>query len=330
LGGALCTSTVFAGPFGWGGGDNAPTRNVSVKPAVALGQPVAKPSIGTRMYNSVAQTGASVAEAITPQTKVIPVADPIGLDTPATGLTTETHLQSGQLHERNGRFAAAEDQYRRALAKSPNDLSVLLHLGRLFDRQEKYNEAIGTYEHAIKTYADSAVARNDLGLCYARMGEIGRATAMLEQAVAKAPANQMYRNNIATVLVDQGRSDLAFQHLAQVYPKAVAHYNVGVLLYKQEEMADAAMHFQAASQLDPRMNGAAQLAARLAPPRPTGNFQTVAATTTRRASDDVNIPAVRQPVVRQVKPRSTSAPLAPTPATAPDDWNRPKRFPPAE
>ena len=54
----------------------------------------------------------------------------------------------------------------------------------------------------------------------------------LRQAVKLEPKRKLYRNNLATVLVDMGRTDEAWDELSSVHTPAVAHYNLGYLLYQ--------------------------------------------------------------------------------------------------
>jgi tetratricopeptide (TPR) repeat protein len=118
--------------------------------------------------------------------------------------------------------------------------------------------ATENYLEAVKYHPKEAIAFNDLGLCYARRQKYDEALAALQRAVELQPDRVLYRNNIATVLVVQGRIDEALQHLTDAHGAAVAHYNIGFLLNKRGQQAQALQQFALALQADPNMTDARQ------------------------------------------------------------------------
>src|SRR5690606_2539828 len=112
----------------------------------------------------------------------------------------------------------------------------------------------------------SALVWNDLGLCYARQKRHDEAIEMLDRAIKLQPHNKMYRNNLATVLVEVGRTDTAWSHLTAVNEPAVAHFNMGFLLHKQQQNDVAEQHLQMALQADPSLAAAQKLLAKIAGP----------------------------------------------------------------
>jgi tetratricopeptide (TPR) repeat protein len=75
------------------------------------------------------------------------------------------------------------------------------------------------------------------------------------------PLNKLYRNNLATALVELGRADKAFQHLMAVHGEAVAHYNLGFLLWKAKKPEEARQQFLAALAVDPSLTPARKVLA---------------------------------------------------------------------
>jgi hypothetical protein len=85
----------------------------------------------------------------------------------------------------------------------------------------------------------------------------------IDRAIRLKPQNPLYRNNMAMVLVDVGQMGLAYEYLTAIYPEAIAHYNLGYLLAKKGQTAEAARHFTMAAEKDPSMLAARQWLAKL-------------------------------------------------------------------
>jgi len=207
-----------------------------------------------------------VASALTIEPKVIKAPDPVRLVGNTTHVGYEVHLEAGRFFENQGQFDRAQDQYRRALEKEPNQLETLLSLGRLFDRVGNLPQAALIYQQAIAAHPESAVAHNDLGLCFARQEKFKPATTEFSTAIEADPQNKLYRNNIATVLVELGRFDDAFSQLALAHGDVIAHYNLGYLVQQKAGPERARVHYEQALRLDPDFAPARQALLRWAAP----------------------------------------------------------------
>jgi len=313
-----------------------------------MGSP--KPAVthtwGSRLTGAIQSASNSVSQAMTVEPTRVPPVDPLDLSTGSKADTSGVLLAAARLHERRGNFPAAEQQYVAALRADKKNVPAMVQLARLYDRQEKYQQAVQVYQHAIQLEPQNPVALNDLGLCYARRNELRNAISHLERAISVAPHNRLYRNNLATVLVEMNNPRAAFEHLSAANTEAVAHYNIGVLLFKKGDAAAAAAHLQQATAKDPTLTQASHLLARVAPALPQRGaagayaenstdtpYRNVSATGPRETRPVQ--PGVQQggaqggawyPEVRQPEPswRSSSAgtsrraPAAPAPAP----WNR--------
>jgi tetratricopeptide (TPR) repeat protein len=190
-------------------------------------------------------------------------ADPLRLDQPTRKVGPEVHVGAAQLMENQGKFAEAEAHYQKALAASPNDVNALVGLARMHDRQGHPQKAVETYLRAYEAHPQSSLVLNDLGLCYARQRQFDPAIKALSRAAEFSPENPKYRNNLATVLVETGRIQEAVQTMSVGSSAAVAHYNVGYLLYQKGQAAEATRHFQQALAIDPALMPAHQMLAQL-------------------------------------------------------------------
>lgn len=168
----------------------------------------------------------------------------------------ELYVATARLCEQSGKMAEAEQQYRLALAKNPDNLNALLGYARLCDHVGKPSEAIRLYERAAKLHPREVSVHNNLGLCYAKQDRLDEAVTAMRRATELDPKNRLYRNNIATVLVDQGKLREAFDHLKKGHNAAAAYYNMGYLLNKKGHTQAAMQHFELALRTDPSMNEA--------------------------------------------------------------------------
>jgi len=208
----------------------------------------------------------SVGDALTIKPKVIPAADATHLSTDPGPVGPDLYLSAARLMESRGQPAAAVVQYEKALSIDANHLPSLLGLGRLHHREGRMDDAIRTCLRATQAHPQSAIAYNDLGLCYSRLSRVESAIKTLSTAVELEPDSKLYRNNLAAALVQAGRHQEALSNWTHVHGTAVAHYNLGYLLYKQGKKDAAREQFQLALEQDPPLRQAAQMLARLRPP----------------------------------------------------------------
>jgi Tfp pilus assembly protein PilF len=236
--------------------------------APGVGQQAPPLTLGQRIGAAFKRTG----EALTPKPRVIPAEDPLNLATQPKKVGPEIHVKWAQLFEQKGDTKTAIDHYQQALRVAPNDLKALVGLARLYDRAEQFDNATQAYERALRAHPNHAVVLNDLGLCYARQGDVARSLNALSKAVDADPGSKLYRNNLGTILIERGLPDEALRHFIVASGEPAANYNVGVLLYKKGDPAAAARYLRRAAQLDPSLESAHALLARLEPAAPANNI----------------------------------------------------------
>ncbi|MHB8866784.1 MAG: tetratricopeptide repeat protein, partial [Pirellulaceae bacterium] len=212
-----------------------------------------------KVGGAIKKAGASVGGALTMKPKVVKAADPLALDNMPKDISIDLFYQSGRLAESNGNPAAAIKQYERGLEEQPNHLPCLISLARLYDRQDNFDKAEKLYRRALETEPDNAMVHNDLGLCLARHNRADDAVSSLRQAIRLEPSRELYRNNLATVLVEMRNIDAAYTELTAVHSPAVAHYNLGYLLYQAGDKVRARQEFTLARQADASLAAAQQM-----------------------------------------------------------------------
>ncbi len=280
-------------------------------------------STTSKIGSAVKKAGSSIKGALTLKPKVIKAGDPISLSSMPEQINVDVFYQSGRLAESKGNRAAAIKQYTRAVEEDPKHIPSLISLARLHDRAENFVEAEKLYRKAIETEPGNAMAYNDLGLCLARNGRDEESLVELRHAVSLEPDRELYRNNLATVLVDMGQVDAAWNELKGAHSPAVAHYNVGYLLYQNGDKQLAQRHFALAYKQDPTLSAAKNMLAELgdAPPVPA-----TAAEKVRFRVDDLMVEAPANasrsvqtsPVAMVVSPRELRR-VPPTDSSADDE-----------
>ncbi len=178
-------------------------------------------------------------------------------------LGPEVWVANGQLFESQGNYAKALDEYNKALQRESNNEAALLSIARLYGRQDQDAQAVEYFQKAIAANPSNAASHNELALLYKESGRATEAQTAIQKAIAIDPTNPLYRNNLAGVLVATGRGEEAVKQLEQVFPPAVANYNVAYLHFTNKNTAGAQQHLQIALQQDPNLKQARQLLDRI-------------------------------------------------------------------
>ncbi len=118
-------------------------------------------------------------------------------------------------------FPAASRAFKNALAKSPNDPTLLYLMGVTELEQGRLRPAIRFLEKAIRLAPKYAEAYNSLGVAFNQSQDGSRAIEAFSRAVAHDPDSFQARLNLAHTLNEANKSDRAlahFQHLADLRP----------------------------------------------------------------------------------------------------------------
>lgn len=126
-------------------------------------------------------------------------------DTPSsTGLMGEDpkgDLELGKKHYRENSFGLAEQHFRRAVEKGPNDLEAWVGLAASYDKLKRFDLADRAYAQAIRLAGPTPEILNNQGYSYLLRGDRQKARRTLLAARAKDPDNPYIQNNLN--LLDQ-------------------------------------------------------------------------------------------------------------------------------
>jgi Tfp pilus assembly protein PilF len=127
------------------------------------------------------------------------------------------YLGLAQIYERGRRFAEAENAARRAesmgASEEENEVAWYL-LGAIFERQEKYDAAEEFFRKVLGVNPRNAAVLNYYGYMLAERGvRLDEAVAMVERALEEEPNNGAFLDSLGWAYFKQNRLDLAEQYL---------------------------------------------------------------------------------------------------------------------
>ena len=251
---ASCCASL-SGPGSWFSGSTGNGGLASTLSNTGQGVTGQVKSMGTTMSTAMVKAKNIVTSPFAPSTDK---GDPTSLSNLPDSLGPEIWVTNGQLYESQSKYAKAQENYTKALTIEPTNQAALLSMARLHVRQQQYAEAEQMFVKALAGNPQADVY-NELASILQKQGRMAEAQSAVQQAIAAEPSSQRFRNNLAGMLVASGRSDEAVQQLSQVFPPAIASYNVAYLHFANQDLAGAQQYLQAALQADPNLKEARDL-----------------------------------------------------------------------
>ncbi|HUD71065.1 MAG TPA: tetratricopeptide repeat protein [Dongiaceae bacterium] len=176
----------------------------------------------------------------------------------ASGNTAETgnaHNNRGTTLLQAGKYEAAAEEFRKAIASGEDTGIARVNLGRTQYKMKDYDGAIATLEDHLRRKGASKDAENILGQIAFDRGRLDEAAEHYHRALATEPNFADARIGLGLLLDRQGRHDEAlaeFRKVVAVDPDyAEGHNNIGVVLKAQGKIDEAATAFRRAIAADP-------------------------------------------------------------------------------
>ena len=166
-----------------------------------------------------------------------------------TALNVGTELQA------RGRVDEAAAEYRRVLARDPDDALAHSNLGTALAALGRPAEAVEHYERALALAPEDADSHSNLGNALVALDRIDAAVESYRRALAIDPGSVEAHAALGMALHAAGRSEEAVGHLRRARdlgPPTVEILNLlGVALASQERLDAAAVEFRRALAVDP-------------------------------------------------------------------------------
>jgi Tfp pilus assembly protein PilF len=160
-------------------------------------------------------------------------------------------LAAGEDLEKSGFTAEAIRQLENARRHDPAVRGVSRHLAVLYDLQGEPIRAENEYRQALEEQKNNAELLNDFGYFHYRYNHLQMAESWLRIALTVDPKCKRAWVNLGQVLACQGRGEESFRAFAHVLRPAEACSNLGVLLAKQGNTAEARRVLEQALALEP-------------------------------------------------------------------------------
>jgi tetratricopeptide (TPR) repeat protein len=162
----------------------------------------------------------------------------------------------GRIHLEQGRLAAAQADFQRALKLQPDSAEVQANLGSTYFRMGNPAEARAHLEQAVRLDPGFSGAYYDLGVVLLQTGQPAAAAQQFTVALRLNPDYAGSQNNLGLALARMGRPAEAIPHyqaalrLKAAFPEA--WLNLGNAFFNLGRMTEAMGCYQAALRIDPR------------------------------------------------------------------------------
>jgi tetratricopeptide (TPR) repeat protein len=174
----------------------------------------------------------------------------------------EGYLVLGQAYRRQGYFAKAEEQLRRAVKLKPGNYDVQFNLGMVLARDGRTEEAIHELEAAKKLNPNAAGAHYELSHIYARMKDLNRAKEEIDAFQQARDQTEKARTfDLLRIKGDDFLRKGNAQDAANTYSEAIKinpgdpgiHYNLSLALAELGDNAGEKQQLEKAVKLGPTL-----------------------------------------------------------------------------
>jgi Flp pilus assembly protein TadD len=185
-------------------------------------------------------------------------------DPPPLTIGSKVFFAAGQLHEKEGNYLAAAEQYYNATKSDPQFVMAYNRLGIVYNRLRLFERATRAFESAIRISPDSAFLRNNLAFTHMLAGDYVEAERHLVDALRLKSDYKRVHSNLGVVYARTDRPEKAVDAFARVLPRDMAHCNLGVIYIADGRYADAERAFEKALEIEPTSRSARAQIDRLA------------------------------------------------------------------
>jgi tetratricopeptide (TPR) repeat protein len=168
---------------------------------------------------------------------------------PEPKLLPMTHFSAGNLFEKQGSYAQAIEQYRKAVELNAGFAAAYGRLGLCYMKVGQYDRAAQALKRAADLQPASAQLCNNLGFACLAQKNYAQAESWFGKALLAKPGYARARLNMAITLVQLKRDAEALGHLLVVVPEPIAQYNLGAMQLAVGRPVEARASFERALSL---------------------------------------------------------------------------------
>jgi serine/threonine protein kinase/tetratricopeptide (TPR) repeat protein len=166
------------------------------------------------------------------------------------------YVTLGDIHNENGKYDLAVQEFQRALQINPRDGSAVGGLARAYENAGRIADAEAAFQKAAALRPDYWDAYEELGLFYDRQNRYPEAIAQLQKASHLTPDNAQVYSNLGAVYLDTGNAaDIpkalaAFNKSIELSPSYGAYANLGYLYLQQHRFDESVAMTEKALQIN--------------------------------------------------------------------------------
>ncbi len=165
------------------------------------------------------------------------------------------HINLGNAYEKKGLYAAAFEEYGKALSIDPDDADIYNNLGIYYDKTNRFEDAIQRFTKCLSINSRHPRAYNNLGVVFTKQRRLDDAIQAFRQAISINPLYPDAHNNLGIACYRKGMIDEAereFKTAIAIEPyHAEAHNDLGILYNDRRLHDDAIREFEAAIRIKP-------------------------------------------------------------------------------
>jgi Flp pilus assembly protein TadD len=109
---------------------------------------------------------------------------------------SDSHLKRAKIYFHNQQYGLAEENYRKAVEQSPDDVEAWLGLAASLDHLRRFDLSENAYERVLVLGKDNAIVLNNAGYSQLLRGNIPSARRFLLRAYELQPENPYIINNL--------------------------------------------------------------------------------------------------------------------------------------
>ncbi len=155
--------------------------------------------------------------------------------------------------EAHGKELAAIEQYERARSFDRRRKGIAPRLAVLYDRQGNHERASAEYATALREEPKNADLWNDFAYFQFEREAYDEAEQAARRAVALDADHKRAWVNLGLILAERQRYDEAYESFTRAVSPAAAHNNLGIILARQGNAAEAREHLAEAHRIDPTL-----------------------------------------------------------------------------
>jgi len=184
---------------------------------------------------------------------------------PEANILPNTYLAAGRLHEMQGAYDKAIEQYQLAIAGEPKNVGAMNRLAMVYTRLGRFADAQRALKRAVEIQPDAAQLRNNLGYAYICERKWTEAETEFRMALRSDPGFKRAHINLGLALARQERINEALSAFREVLPEPDALYNLGLVLRGMQRYQEAADAFALALEHNQQFVAAQRQLEQLAP-----------------------------------------------------------------